>query len=266
MPTVLRVFGGVSLEIHHRAGNALTKVISSARGFILSRRQPCCLPGRGERSRRWQRQSTGKLVSVFRRTSSWGASRLRETRTENQREDICRRFVFHRAATGGARRSIRDDSPGGSRHCPDGFAVSTSLGHLMSTQRRPLERRERWPGPLPGFPRHDQVEAALCGNTIVSFCPPPPAQKLPGVIAEAFAPGLPVITTRWLAIPRIVDETCGILIEPENTAAFVAALTALPRQPSLATTESGRAGPRLHSSTSQIWSKSSKRSRNAWSN
>ncbi|APG26940.1 hypothetical protein A7E78_03285 [Syntrophotalea acetylenivorans] len=38
----------------------------------------------------------------------------------------------------------------------------------------------------------------------------------PGVILEAFNAGIPVITTIWKAIPEIVDETCGILIPPQD--------------------------------------------------
>ena len=56
-----------------------------------------------------------------------------------------------------------------------------------------------------------------------------PGEGYPGVIAEAFAHGLPVITTKWLAIPEIVDDSCGILIEPEDTRAFVAAMSSLHR-------------------------------------
>ena len=36
----------------------------------------------------------------------------------------------------------------------------------------------------------------------------------PGVIIEAFQAGLPVIATRWKFIAEMVDETCGILVEP----------------------------------------------------
>ena len=38
----------------------------------------------------------------------------------------------------------------------------------------------------------------------------------PGVILEAFNAGIPVITTLWKAIPEIVDETCGILVQPRD--------------------------------------------------
>lgn len=39
----------------------------------------------------------------------------------------------------------------------------------------------------------------------------------PGVIIEAFCAEMPVITTRRGAIPEIVDDSCGILIEPGNS-------------------------------------------------
>ena len=38
----------------------------------------------------------------------------------------------------------------------------------------------------------------------------------PGVILEAFAAGLPVVTTRWRCITEIVDETCGVLVAPKD--------------------------------------------------
>lgn len=56
-----------------------------------------------------------------------------------------------------------------------------------------------------------------------------PGEGYPGVIAEAFVHGLPVITTRWLAIPEIVDDECGVLIEPRDVAGFAQAVTTLHR-------------------------------------
>lgn len=41
-----------------------------------------------------------------------------------------------------------------------------------------------------------------------------PTEGYPGAILEAFSHGLPVISTRWRAIPEIVDDSCGILVEP----------------------------------------------------
>jgi len=49
----------------------------------------------------------------------------------------------------------------------------------------------------------------------------------PGVILEAYMAGLPVITTNWLAIPEIVDETVGILVEPRNAINLAKAMNRL---------------------------------------
>lgn len=53
----------------------------------------------------------------------------------------------------------------------------------------------------------------------------------PGVILEAYCAGLPVITTRWRAIPEIVDDTSGILIEPGNAAQLAHAMQTLMNSP-----------------------------------
>jgi glycosyltransferase involved in cell wall biosynthesis len=49
----------------------------------------------------------------------------------------------------------------------------------------------------------------------------------PGVIIEAYAAGLPVICTRWMSLPEIVDQTSGILIPPQDPDALLKAMRAL---------------------------------------
>lgn len=49
----------------------------------------------------------------------------------------------------------------------------------------------------------------------------------PGAILEAYAAGLPVITTTCGAIPEIVDEMSGILVEPGNVEALYQAMKTL---------------------------------------
>ena len=49
----------------------------------------------------------------------------------------------------------------------------------------------------------------------------------PGVILEAYYAGLPVICTRWRALPEIVDESSGILIEPHDANALYEAMKRL---------------------------------------
>jgi len=54
-----------------------------------------------------------------------------------------------------------------------------------------------------------------------------PGEGYPGVLFEAMAVGLPIITTRWRSIPELVDDSCGILIEPRNTEALQEAIVRL---------------------------------------
>jgi glycosyltransferase involved in cell wall biosynthesis len=51
----------------------------------------------------------------------------------------------------------------------------------------------------------------------------------PGVILEAYSHGLPVIASRWRAIPEIVDDDCGILIPPHSSTALADAMNELHR-------------------------------------
>jgi glycosyltransferase involved in cell wall biosynthesis len=49
----------------------------------------------------------------------------------------------------------------------------------------------------------------------------------PGIVLEAFSAGLPVLTTRWRSIPDIVDETCGVLVEPRDVEGLYKAMQTL---------------------------------------
>lgn len=80
-----------------------------------------------------------------------------------------------------------------------------------------------------GMLTHEQVDGKLWEYDCLVLPTWHPGEGYPSVIAEAFAHGLPVITTRWLAIPEMVDRSCGILIEPKDTEAFVVAVTSLHR-------------------------------------
>ncbi len=53
------------------------------------------------------------------------------------------------------------------------------------------------------------------------------SEGYPGVILEAYAAGLPVISTDWRWIPEIVDNTCGMLVPPGDVNALRSALQAL---------------------------------------
>lgn len=84
-----------------------------------------------------------------------------------------------------------------------------------------------------GFLSHAEVDATLWRYDCLILPTHHHGEGYPGVIAEAFAHGLPVITTRWLAIPEIVDETCGLLIEPKNPQQLAKAVATLTGDPVL---------------------------------
>lgn len=59
-------------------------------------------------------------------------------------------------------------------------------------------------------------------------------EGLPGSIVEAFQHGLPVIATRWRAIPELVIPAVnGLLVEPRDVASLAAAMERLAREPAL---------------------------------
>jgi glycosyltransferase involved in cell wall biosynthesis len=49
----------------------------------------------------------------------------------------------------------------------------------------------------------------------------------PGVILEAYSHGLPVIATHWRALAELVDDSCGVLIQPRSPEALAEAMNAL---------------------------------------
>jgi glycosyltransferase involved in cell wall biosynthesis len=55
----------------------------------------------------------------------------------------------------------------------------------------------------------------------------------PAVVLEAYSHGLPVVTTRWRAIPEIVDDTSGILIAPHAPGELADAMNRLHQDPEL---------------------------------
>jgi glycosyltransferase involved in cell wall biosynthesis len=60
------------------------------------------------------------------------------------------------------------------------------------------------------------------------------AEGMPLVIIEALAAGLPVVTTRWRAVPRLVtDDRTGYLVEPRDVASLTDRLSKLVRGPDL---------------------------------
>ncbi|MBV9604079.1 MAG: glycosyltransferase, partial [Solirubrobacterales bacterium] len=76
------------------------------------------------------------------------------------------------------------------------------------------------------------------------FCLPSFAEGLPGVLMEAMAMGLPVIATRIMGIPEIVEDgVSGRLVAPGRADALAGALLELLGDPELRSSM-GKAGRR----------------------
>ncbi|NKQ36524.1 MAG: glycosyltransferase family 4 protein [Chloroflexi bacterium] len=76
-----------------------------------------------------------------------------------------------------------------------------------------------------------QVAATLQAYDVLLLPTYHKGEGYPGVILEAYCNGLPVITTEWNAIPEIVDEGSGILIQPKDTDALRQAMLKLIHNP-----------------------------------
>lgn len=81
-----------------------------------------------------------------------------------------------------------------------------------------------------------------------------PGEGYPGVILEGYAAGLPVIATKWNAIPEIVDHESGILIEPKSAAALKEAMLRLAQNPVEYARLRRGVSEKAHAFSSAVWS------------
>jgi glycosyltransferase involved in cell wall biosynthesis len=164
-----------------------------------------------------------QLAGIGRGRLEWFSTYIKLTpRPAGAREPgaQCSRFVFlgHLWRTKGVETLLESAT-----QLPDGAHIDL-YGPLDEYTAEAVERRGAGRVHYRGFLSHSEVETRLWDYDCLVLPTFHEGEGYPGVIAEAFAHGLPVITTRWLAIPEIVDESCGHLIEPGDTAAFVAAV------------------------------------------
>ena len=62
----------------------------------------------------------------------------------------------------------------------------------------------------------EDVPGVLAGSDVLLLPTFYSGEGYPGIILEAYAAGLPVITTNWRCIPEIADDSCAMLVEPKN--------------------------------------------------
>ena len=87
------------------------------------------------------------------------------------------------------------------------------------------QKFEEQPGIYQGVLSKDQVLSTVQTYDVLVLPTYYRGEGYPGVIMEAYSLGLPVITTKWKAIPEIVmDGKTGLLIEPKSTSALLQAM------------------------------------------
>jgi glycosyltransferase involved in cell wall biosynthesis len=217
-PTVLRVFGGSFGDFYATRGAFGRALI---RGGILSANVVLLQTRRAIEQLR--PHASGRLEWFSTYVKLPDRDVFEQRRRAQDARGGCSRFVFlgHLWRTKGLETMLE-----AAARLPEGCSIDI-YGPLDEYTPEAIEERGQGRVRYRGFLTHAQVEATLWKYDCLVLPTFHPGEGYPGVIAEAFVHGLPVITTRWLAIPEIVDEQCGILIEPGDTAAFIAAIAAL---------------------------------------
>lgn len=82
-----------------------------------------------------------------------------------------------------------------------------------------------------GFADEAQKKLLFAASDCLIFPTHYAAEGLPLVVLEALAHDLPVIATRWRALPEVVPPSCGQLVPPHDGAALAAALVTLSAAP-----------------------------------
>ncbi len=221
-PVVLRVFGGgfgdFYLAQSRLKRSIIRRLILAADVVLLQTRRSIA---------QLQDHATGKLV--------WFSTYIKQTArppaagTGDSSHTRCTRFVFlgHLWRAKGLETMLE-----AAVQLPAECSIDI-YGPTEEYTAREIDARGLGRVRYRGFLTHEEVDAKLWDYDCLVLPTFHPSEGYPGVLAEAFAHGLPVITTRWLAIPEIVDETCGLLIEPQDTRAFVHSVKALHSDPAL---------------------------------
>ena len=221
-PVVLRVFGGGFGDYYlSRGGLArwlIRRLILSADAVLLQ-----------------TRRAVAQLEGVAKRPPVWFSTHVRTPARGLAVRDIespagrCTRFVFlgHLWRTKGIETMLE-----AAASLPPGCTIDI-FGPADQYDPSDIDARGGGRVRYRGFLTHEEVDARLWDYDCLVLPTFHANEGYPGVIAEAYAHGLPVIATRWMALPEIVDETCGILVEPQDTPSFLRAVAALHGDPAL---------------------------------
>ena len=239
-PVVLRLFGGSFGDYFARSGALMRAWI---RRFVLG----------ADVVLLQTKRAIGQLQDHTRGELVWFSTYIKSVTPPAGLETPaqCRRFVFlgHMWRTKGVETILE-----AAGSLPADCTIDM-FGPLDEYTREQIDARGAGRVRYRGFLRHDEVESMLWNYDCLVLPTFHPGEGYPGVIAEAFAHRLPVITTRWLAIPEIVDDSCGILIEPGDTAGFSAAVAAMHGDPERWRAMKDAAGARAADFDHEVWAR-----------
>jgi len=221
-PYVFRLFGGSFGDFYRSAGRIQQFVI---RRFILS--APTVLLQTHRQIGQLEANSSGRLewFSTYIELPPDHDRRLAGALA--QRTGVCSRFVFlgHLWESKGIELILES-----SADLPADITIDV-YGPEDEYSGDEIDRRGNGRVTYRGFLTHDEVYQRLWEYDCLLLPTSHPGEGYPGVIAEAHAHGMPVIATRWLAIPEIVDDDCGVLIEPRDASGLTEAMLALHADP-----------------------------------
>ncbi len=107
----------------------------------------------------------------------------------------------------------------------DGSYVVDFFGPIVDEE---LGTRVRASGRYRGPVAPAQALATLREYDVLVLATFTPHEGLPGVIVEAFSIGMPVIATRWRAVPDLVEDgVSGLLVAPQSADDLVSAMRSI---------------------------------------
>jgi glycosyltransferase involved in cell wall biosynthesis len=112
------------------------------------------------------------------------------------------------------------------------------------------QERIRYHGPIPAA----EVVATMASHDALVLPSLATTEGYPGSVLEAYAAGLPVIASRIGAIPEIVDESSGLLVEPGSVTGLREAMMTLYADATAYRDRRLEAGKRAGEFSTRLWS------------
>lgn len=173
---------------------------------------------------------TRHLAEYFRalpiRRAEWFSNykQVAECDTNIEIKPICHRLVFLGRVT---KTKGTDELLGVAPYLNEGIQIDVYGplydGYSPDTSFRRGQGRIRYGGIL----GQKEIEERLWDYDALILPTYHSGEGYPGVILEAYSHGIPVIATNWMSIPEIVNDTCGILIEPRSVMQLAEAINRL---------------------------------------